>query len=194
MAAGALSAVVTYVRHRARDCNPPDPECPLAPDPTYQRCVTPHQGPAAPEFAQGKPHPEIFLTAAKELGLGPRECFVVEDAAAGVEAAKAGQDGGARRREPRFKAGAVRAADGAAGRAPAHRRWPSPSRARRAWAGPLRCSLWLATGPGDFRLSRLATGLGPLNPLTRLAGNGTSYTASCPGRLKRAAPSISKEC
>jgi HAD superfamily hydrolase (TIGR01509 family) len=42
------------------------------------------------DFAQGKPHPEIFLTAAKELGLAPRECFVVEDATAGVEAAKAG--------------------------------------------------------------------------------------------------------
>src|SRR5215210_2449464 len=42
------------------------------------------------DFEQGKPHPEIFLTAAKELGLPPRECFVVEDAANGVQAAKAG--------------------------------------------------------------------------------------------------------
>ena len=58
------------------------------------------------DFARGKPDPEIFVTAGEELGLAPRECFVVEDAAAGVEAAKAGQDGGARRREPRFKAGA----------------------------------------------------------------------------------------
>jgi beta-phosphoglucomutase-like phosphatase (HAD superfamily) len=42
------------------------------------------------DFALGKPHPEIFLTAARELGAPPRECFVVEDAASGVEAAKAG--------------------------------------------------------------------------------------------------------
>ncbi len=40
-------------------------------------------------FARGKPDPEIFLTAAKALGLAPRDCFVVEDAVAGVEAAKA---------------------------------------------------------------------------------------------------------
>ena len=42
------------------------------------------------DFEQGKPHPEIFLTAADELGLSPEDCFVVEDAANGVQAAKAG--------------------------------------------------------------------------------------------------------
>jgi beta-phosphoglucomutase len=42
------------------------------------------------DFEQGKPHPEIFLTAAEELGLPPAECFVVEDAVNGVQAAKAG--------------------------------------------------------------------------------------------------------
>jgi beta-phosphoglucomutase len=42
------------------------------------------------DFAQGKPHPEMFLTAASELGIAPELCFVVEDAASGVEAAKAG--------------------------------------------------------------------------------------------------------
>jgi beta-phosphoglucomutase len=42
------------------------------------------------DFEQGKPHPEIFLTAAEELGLPPEECFVIEDAANGVQAAKAG--------------------------------------------------------------------------------------------------------
>ena len=42
------------------------------------------------DFEQGKPHPEIFLTAAEELGLSPEDCFVVEDAANGVQAAKAG--------------------------------------------------------------------------------------------------------
>ena len=42
------------------------------------------------DFAHGKPHPEIFLTAAAELGVAPEDCFVVEDAASGIKAAKAG--------------------------------------------------------------------------------------------------------
>jgi HAD superfamily hydrolase (TIGR01509 family) len=36
-----------------------------------------------------KPAPDIFLTAAAKLGLGPAECVVVEDAVNGVQAAKA---------------------------------------------------------------------------------------------------------
>jgi beta-phosphoglucomutase-like phosphatase (HAD superfamily) len=42
------------------------------------------------DFAHGKPHPEMFLTAAAELGVPPEASLVLEDAAAGVEAAKAG--------------------------------------------------------------------------------------------------------
>jgi beta-phosphoglucomutase len=37
-----------------------------------------------------KPAPDLFLHAAKQLGLSPAECVVVEDAAAGVQAALAG--------------------------------------------------------------------------------------------------------
>ena len=42
------------------------------------------------DFAHGKPHPEMFLTAAHELGVAPENAIVMEDAEAGVEAAKAG--------------------------------------------------------------------------------------------------------
>jgi beta-phosphoglucomutase len=42
------------------------------------------------ELRQGKPNPEIFLLAAEELGAAPADCFVVEDAPAGIEAARAG--------------------------------------------------------------------------------------------------------
>lgn len=38
---------------------------------------------------QNKTRPEVFLVAAKKLGLPAEECLVVEDAAAGIQAAKA---------------------------------------------------------------------------------------------------------
>lgn len=37
-----------------------------------------------------KPDPEVFLLAAERLGIDPKDCLVVEDADAGVEAALAG--------------------------------------------------------------------------------------------------------
>ncbi|MBO0704399.1 MAG: HAD-IA family hydrolase [Candidatus Dormibacteraeota bacterium] len=45
------------------------------------------------DFEHGKPDPTIFLTAAAELSLAPETCFVVEDASAGVQAARAGAMG-----------------------------------------------------------------------------------------------------
>jgi beta-phosphoglucomutase len=40
-------------------------------------------------ITHSKPHPEIFLLAAKKLGIDPKDCIVFEDAEAGVEAALA---------------------------------------------------------------------------------------------------------
>lgn len=45
---------------------------------------------AAADVRQGKPHPEVFLTAAKRLGRPPECCVVIEDAHVGIEAARAG--------------------------------------------------------------------------------------------------------
>jgi beta-phosphoglucomutase len=42
------------------------------------------------DFRHGKPHPEMFLAAAEALGVDPSSAVVLEDAAAGVRAAKAG--------------------------------------------------------------------------------------------------------
>lgn len=41
------------------------------------------------DITNSKPHPEVFLVAAKKLGLNPWECIVVEDSSAGIVAAKA---------------------------------------------------------------------------------------------------------
>ena len=43
----------------------------------------------ADEIARGKPDPEGYLTAAARLGRTPAECVVIEDAPAGVAAARA---------------------------------------------------------------------------------------------------------
>ena len=43
---------------------------------------------AAEDVRAGKPDPEIFLRAADRLATAPSRCIVVEDAAAGIEAAR----------------------------------------------------------------------------------------------------------
>jgi beta-phosphoglucomutase len=43
---------------------------------------------SAEDVTRGKPDPQVFLTAASRLGLPPSRCIVVEDAPAGVEAAR----------------------------------------------------------------------------------------------------------
>ncbi|MCP4013322.1 MAG: HAD family phosphatase [Phycisphaeraceae bacterium] len=41
------------------------------------------------EVVHGKPDPEVFLLAAERLGASPAQCVVMEDAGAGIDAAKA---------------------------------------------------------------------------------------------------------
>jgi beta-phosphoglucomutase family hydrolase len=48
----------------------------------FQAIVTGH------DVTEGKPSPQVFLLAAKRLGAEPENCIVIEDAVAGVTAAK----------------------------------------------------------------------------------------------------------
>jgi beta-phosphoglucomutase len=45
---------------------------------------------SAEDTERGKPDPQVFLVAADRLGIPPPRCLVMEDAPAGVQAAKAG--------------------------------------------------------------------------------------------------------
>jgi len=44
---------------------------------------------SAEDVQRGKPDPEVFLVAARKLGVRPEHCIVVEDAAHGLQAARA---------------------------------------------------------------------------------------------------------
>jgi HAD superfamily hydrolase (TIGR01509 family) len=44
---------------------------------------------SAESVVHGKPHPEIFLSSAAQLGTAPRDCLVIEDSVSGIRAAVA---------------------------------------------------------------------------------------------------------
>ena len=44
---------------------------------------------SADAVARGKPHPDLFLLAAREMGMSPDVCLVIEDSVAGLQAARA---------------------------------------------------------------------------------------------------------
>ncbi len=54
----------------------------LAIEKCFQAIITGH------DVTEGKPSPQVFLLAAQRLGAKPENCIVVEDAVAGVKAAK----------------------------------------------------------------------------------------------------------
>jgi len=45
---------------------------------------------AAEDVSRGKPEPDVFLAAARAIGLPPERCVAVEDAPAGIQAARRG--------------------------------------------------------------------------------------------------------
>jgi mannitol-1-/sugar-/sorbitol-6-phosphatase len=44
----------------------------------------------ADDVAHGKPNPEPYLKGAERLGFDPSDCLVIEDAPAGIQAARSG--------------------------------------------------------------------------------------------------------
>ncbi|SHN87390.1 HAD family hydrolase [Bradyrhizobium erythrophlei] len=44
---------------------------------------------SASNVARGKPHPDIFLYAAEQLGIAPADCIVIEDSLSGITGARA---------------------------------------------------------------------------------------------------------
>ena len=76
--AGAKTAIAT-------SCTAPLAEARIA----ASQLVQPSVLVTADDVVHGKPHPEPFLQAARRLGVDPRRCLVVEDAAKGLEAARA---------------------------------------------------------------------------------------------------------
>ena len=48
-----------------------------------------HSTTGGDQVKKGKPHPEIFLTAAKKLDVAPQECLAFEDTVSGIKAAQA---------------------------------------------------------------------------------------------------------
>ncbi|MFA5505956.1 MAG: hexitol phosphatase HxpB [Vulcanimicrobiota bacterium] len=48
---------------------------------------------SAEEEEYGKPHPGVYLTAARKLGFAPRDCLAIEDSINGLIAARAAQMG-----------------------------------------------------------------------------------------------------
>lgn len=60
-----------------------------------------------PELCRPKPAPDIFLLAARRLGVAKEECVIVEDSPSGVEAAHAAGMKVVARRDPRFPVGGL---------------------------------------------------------------------------------------
>ena len=113
--------------------------------------------------APGKPDPTIFLEAARRLGLPPQACFVIEDAPAGVAAARRGGTAcvGGRPKWRRRRTTGHRCR---------HRGRPARSTAARRATGPPRGTFVTEPLPRDSRSAVPLRGLvGPRGlPLSRI--------------------------
>ena len=84
-AAEALAALVGAKNAIATSCTIPLAKARVA----AARLTPPSVLVTADDVAHGKPHPDPFLEAAKRLDVDPHRCLVVEDAPAGLQAARA---------------------------------------------------------------------------------------------------------
>jgi mannitol-1-/sugar-/sorbitol-6-phosphatase len=85
---GAVEALASLANAKtaiATSCTVPLAEARIA----ASQLVLPSVLVTADDVTHGKPHPEPFLQAARQLGADPRRCLVVEDAPQGLEAARA---------------------------------------------------------------------------------------------------------
>jgi mannitol-1-/sugar-/sorbitol-6-phosphatase len=81
----ALESLATAKNAIATSCTVPLAEARIA----AAQLMPPSVLVTADDVVHGKPHPEPFLEAARQLGVDPRRCLVVEDAQKGLEAARA---------------------------------------------------------------------------------------------------------
>jgi sugar-phosphatase len=84
-AAEALAALVTAKNAIATSCTLPLAKARIA----AASLVPPSVLVTADQVKRGKPAPDPFLEAARRLGVDPERCLVVEDAPAGLQAARA---------------------------------------------------------------------------------------------------------
>jgi sugar-phosphatase len=84
-AAEALASLTTAKNAIATSCTIPLAKARI----DAAQLVPPSVLVTADDVARGKPAPDPFLEAARRLGVDPRRCLVVEDAPAGLEAARA---------------------------------------------------------------------------------------------------------
>ena len=132
------------------------------------------------DFAHGKPDPEIFLTAAHELGVEPRHAIAIADASAGIQAAKAGGMAALGVAQPATPACSPRRRRPRGHHTPRRRHHRPPRRKAGHAKGITPHDNGIAPVPGyGQRVAAADSGLGNVHRLTRSAW----YRRSCARRI-----------